>query len=77
MATTATINTIVKMLESLPEHLQEHVMEHLRDYIEGIKDEAAWNDSFAKSGDKLINAAKQARKDIQDGRSKPLKLKKI
>lgn len=33
------INTVVKMLESLPENLQNQVIEHLREYITEIKEE--------------------------------------
>lgn len=77
MATTATMATMIKMLESLPEQVQERVMEHLRDYIEEIKDEANWNNSFAKSQSKLIAAAKQARKDVKNGKSEPMDLKKL
>ena len=69
--------TMIKMLESLPEQVQERVMEHLRDYIEEIKDEANWNNSFAKSQSKLIAAAKQARKDVKNGKSEPMDLKKL
>jgi glycerate-2-kinase len=77
MATTATMATMIKMLESLPEQVQERVMEHLREYIEEIKDEADWNKSFAQSQNKLVAAAKQARKDVQNGKSEPMNLKKL
>jgi len=77
MTTTATMATMVKMLESLPEQIQERVVEHLREYIEEIKDEADWNNSFAKSQNKLVAAAKQARKDMQSGKSEPMNLKKL
>ena len=77
MATTAAMAAIIKMLESLPERVQERVMEHLREYIEEIKDEADWNDSFAKSQNKLVDAAKQARKDVQNGKAEPMNLKKL
>jgi len=77
MATTATMATMIKMLESLPEQVQERVMEHLREYIEEIRDEANWNNSFAKSQNKLIAAAKQARKDVKSGKSEPMDLKKL
>jgi len=77
MATTAPIATMIKMLESLPEQAQERVMEHLRVYIEEIREEANWNNSFAKNSNKLISAAKQARKDIQNGKAEPMDLKKL
>lgn len=72
MTTTVTMTTVIKMLESLPENLQERVMEHLYEYIAEIKDETNWNKSFAKSQNKLIAAANQARKDIKNGKSEPM-----
>ncbi len=77
MAKTSTVATIIEMLESLPEHVQESVMEHLREFIEEIKDDANWNNSFAKGQNKLVDAAKQARKDVQNGKSQPMNLKKL
>lgn len=77
MAKTTAMAKIIKMIESLPEKLQEDVMEHLRNYIEEIKDESKWNDSFGKSHNKLTAAAKKARKEVQDGKSEPMNLKKL
>ncbi len=77
MATTATMATMIKMLESLPEQVQERVMEHLREYIEEINDEGKWNNSFSKTQNKLVAAAKQARKDVQNGKSEPMDMKKL
>lgn len=77
MAKTTAMAKIIKMLESLPEQIQEDVMEHLCEYIEEIKDESKWNDSFAKNHNKLTAAAKIARKEVQDGKSEPMNLKKL
>ena len=41
--------TIIKMLETLPEQAQDRVAEHLREYIEEIRDEALWNESFSRT----------------------------
>ncbi|NCB40067.1 MAG: hypothetical protein EOM80_15000 [Erysipelotrichia bacterium] len=77
MAKTSAMAKIVKMLESLPEQVQEDVMDHLRQYIEEIKDESKWNDSFGKSHNKLAAAAKKSRKEFQDCRSESMNLKKL
>jgi hypothetical protein len=52
--------TISKMLESLPEQLKDQVVEHVREYIADLKDEMLWSSSFAKSQDKLADAARLA-----------------
>ena len=69
---TATTMTTIKMLETLPGELQERVLEHMREYIEDIREDTKWSESFANSQDKLAAAARQARKDISAGKADPL-----
>ena len=64
----AAINTIVKMLESLSSDLQEQVAEHITD----LEDEAQWESSFKKSQHSLVAAARQAKQEIAEGRSMPM-----
>lgn len=77
MAPTATLTTMIKMLESLPEPIQERVVEHMREYIEDIRDEAKWSESFSRTQSKLVAAARQARKEISEGKATPMDLKKL
>jgi hypothetical protein len=74
---TATIETVVKMLETLPAPVQERAVEHLREYIEDLKDEAHWDAQFDKSSTKLAEMAKQARKEIAEGKSAPMDFDKL
>lgn len=69
--------TVTRMLETLPEQLQDRVLEHLRDYIEDLREEAQWSDSFSKTQGKLVAAARQARQAITEGRSAPLDTDKL
>lgn len=69
---TLAATTMIKMLESVPEQLQEDVVEHMRDYIEDIRDEAKWKDSFSRTKNKLITATRLARQEIADGKGRPL-----
>jgi len=69
---TGTSVTITKMIEALPESMQELALEHMQQYIEDIRDELKWKDSIGKSQGKLIAAARQARKDIMQGKATPL-----
>jgi hypothetical protein len=64
--------TVLKMMESLPEPVQERVVEHLQDYIEDMRDEIAWNESFARTEDALVAAARKARAEIAQGLATPL-----
>ncbi len=75
--TSATTATMMKILETLPEGLQDRVLEHMREYIEDVREEMQWNGSFSKSQSKLVAAARQARKEIAEGKSAPLDLEKL
>ncbi len=74
---TAAATTMIKMLESVPEPLQEEVVEHMRDYIEDIRDDAKWKESFSRTQDKLIAAARQARQEIAEGKATPMDVDKL
>lgn len=66
------IATVIKMMEYLPETAQEQLIEHLREYIENWRNELEWDGLVQKTQRKLINAAKQARKEIAAGKAKPM-----
>jgi DNA phosphorothioation-dependent restriction protein DptG len=74
---TAAAATMMKMLESIPDSLQEDVVEHMRDYIEDIRDEAKWKESFSRTQDKLIAAARQARQEVAEGKATPMDVDKL
>jgi hypothetical protein len=69
--------TMMRMLESLPEQIQDRVFEHLRDYIEDIRDETKWSESFSRTQSKLVVAARQARKEVSEGKASPLDPKRL
>ncbi len=66
------IATVIKMMESLSAEKQDNVAEHLREYIQDLQDEQKWRDSFDKSQDKLIAAAKLAKEQIAEGKAQPM-----
>ena len=71
MPTSASV-TMMKLIESLPEPIQERALEHMQQYIEEIRDELRWNEAFEKSQNKLVTAARQARKEIAKGKAAPM-----
>ena len=71
------INTVIKMMESLSEDKQNELVEHLREYIQDLQDELKWQDSFNKSQDKLIAAAKLAKQQVAEGKAKPMDYDKL
>jgi len=76
MPTSAGI-TMMKMIESLPEPVQERALEHMQQYIEDIRDELKWSDSFGNSQNKLTAAARQAREEILQGKATPMNVEDL
>ncbi len=75
--TSTAVATVMKMMESLPEDAQNQVVEHLRDYLENLKEEAKWDKAIKNTQTQLVAAARQARKEIAEGRAKPLSHKDL
>ena len=71
------ISTVIKMMESLPEDKQNELVEHLREYIQNLQEEAKWQNSFNKTQDKLIAAAKLAKQQIAEGKAQPMDYDKL
>jgi len=65
------IVTVVKMLESLPDSAQNEVAEHLRNYIAEIRDDIHWDGLFKSTESKLTAMARQAKRDIAQGKARP------
>lgn len=66
------VATVIRMMEELPEATQNQVVEHLREYLEDVLDENQWDNTFRKSHAKLVAAARRAKREIADGKSKLL-----
>ncbi|MEM7592648.1 MAG: hypothetical protein AAF383_14195 [Cyanobacteria bacterium P01_A01_bin.83] len=66
------ISTVIKMMESLPEDKQNELVEHLREYIQNLQQEAQWQNSFNKTQDKLVAAARLAKQQIAEGKAQPM-----
>jgi hypothetical protein len=66
------ITTIVKMVESLPDELQDRLVEQVRTYIADLEEEAKWEKSFKNTPASLIAAARQAKREIVEGKSTPM-----
>lgn len=71
------IDTVIKMMESLSEDKQNELVEHLRKYIQDLQEEAKWQDSFNKTQDKLVAAAKLAKQQVAEGKAEPMDYDKL
>lgn len=65
------IDTIIKMIESLPGPVQDQVMERLREYIQDVQDELKWNTAFKDTQPQLIASARHAKQEIAAGHARP------
>ena len=68
----ATIATLVKMIESLPAPAQEQVVEHLSEYLPDLQDEVRWDEIVQSTQPSLVEAARKARRDKAAGQASPL-----
>ena len=68
----ATITTVITMLESLPEPMQDQVVEHLREYLADMQDELVWSAQFKRTQPQLIAAALPAKQQIAEWLAQPL-----
>jgi len=57
------------MMESLPIEIQDRVVEHIREYVSDLQDEARWDESFRKTQDNLVAAARRAKREIAEGQA--------
>jgi len=64
----ASIETLTRMLESLPESAQDQVVEHLREYIADLRDDVRWDASFKRTQAQLAEAARRARNEVAEGK---------
>lgn len=71
------IATVIKMMESLPEETQSRAAEHLREWLMDLEDESAWDESFARTQKGLYRAAQEARKQVAEGKAKPMDFKRL
>jgi hypothetical protein len=72
-----TVETIVKMVESLPEALQERVVNELRSVILEANDEAEWDMQFERKQEGLMSAARKAKQEIVQGLAEPMDYEKL
>ena len=68
----ATIDTIARMVESLPESTQEKVAAHLREYIEDLRDDAQWAETFWNTQPELTTLAREAKAAYGQGLGRPM-----
>lgn len=69
---TATVVTVVKILESLPEAAQKQALEYLREYLTDLGDELEWDALVERTQPGLIAAARRAKEDIAAGLAEPM-----
>jgi hypothetical protein len=49
----------------------------MSEFIEDLRDESAWSESFSRTQGNLAAAARQARKEIAEGKAVPMDPKRL
>ncbi len=68
----ASVETVIKMMEPLPETAQNLIAERVRNYVEEMRDEIRWESLFRKIENNLTEAARRARQEIAEGHAEPM-----
>ncbi len=71
------VTILTRKLESLPEEIRDRVAEYLSEHFEEIIDEVRWDEQFKKSSDRLVEMARQARKEIAEGKAETMDYEKL
>ncbi|OGO80700.1 MAG: hypothetical protein A3K41_10395 [Chloroflexi bacterium RIFOXYD12_FULL_57_15] len=66
------LTTIVKTIEDLPEERLNQLADHLREYLADMEDDEKWDETFARTQDKLTYATREAERQIAEGKSEPM-----
>lgn len=68
---TATKETLITMLDTLPDPMQDVLLEKMREIIADMKDDAEWNRFFTEKKDIISAATKKAIEQHRKGQTKP------
>lgn len=75
--TTTAINTVVKLMETLPETTQNLIAEQLPEFLADLQDEMRWDATFAKNQSQLIQQARLAKQQIAAGKAQVLDINQL
>lgn len=63
----ASIETLVKMMKSVPEPLQDQVIERMREHLAEVLDDLQWEETIAKSQDQLERKELRSKEEAAPG----------
>ncbi|MBF0542084.1 MAG: hypothetical protein HQK91_11625 [Nitrospirae bacterium] len=75
--TTKSIETVIKMMESVPEPMQDYIIEEIRRIITEANDDKIWENLFNKNQEVLIEASQKAKAEIKAGFAKPMDFERL
>jgi hypothetical protein len=65
------------MIETMPEERQNQLADHLREYLADLEDEERWDQTFARTQDKLAYVTRAAARQIAEGKSEPMDFNRL
>lgn len=72
-----TIETLVKMMESVPDSAKDQVLERLRQYLADVLDDIRWDETYKHSQAPLESMAREAMAEFDAGLTRPFDPKKM
>jgi uncharacterized membrane protein len=74
---TSNITILTEKLENLPEDSREKIAKYISEHFEEFEDEMLWDEQFQNTSSKLIEMARNARKEFAEGKSEPMDFEKL
>jgi len=74
---TNSIETVTKMMEFLPDTVQNMIVEQVRNFIAEFEDESKWDLLFKEKQENLVKAARQAKREISQGKAELMDYNKL
>ena len=71
------VETISKMIETLPENMHQAILDDIRAVIAEKQDEAEWDKQLQQRQKSLIAVAKEVKNEIAAGKVEPLDFKRL
>jgi len=66
---TQLLESVIERVRQLPAEQQDAIAQSVLDQLEGLDDDAKWNQLFNETGDRLSDIVNEVRKNVDEGKS--------
>ena len=61
----------------MPDDIRENIARYISEHLDDIEDEMRWDESFKRTAPKLEEFARQARKQMREGKTEEMDFSKL